>query len=181
MIFFKVSYLIVDEAMRELEMKPDPFLFHGTEIPPSELPYREDQEPPSVYQRSKLRCYRRLRQVSVLKRWTGKFMDHRGHRCQSTRSRLRSLNDNRNGRRSDKPIVNKRVHRMSEMLIEDHEITKKPNSKLKNQRAMAAVKSSASPVALTTNSTPGSISRKEVQFDVSLKSIGEDNHNALYI
>ena len=26
---FQVSYLIVDEAMTELEMKPDPFLLHG--------------------------------------------------------------------------------------------------------------------------------------------------------
>ena len=40
-VFFpQVSYLIVDEAMHDLDMAPDPFLNHGGEIPPSELPYR---------------------------------------------------------------------------------------------------------------------------------------------
>ena len=37
---FQVSYLIVDEAVTDLEMKDDPFLGSEHEIPPSELPYR---------------------------------------------------------------------------------------------------------------------------------------------
>ena len=54
-ISFKVSYLIVDEVLTELEMPPDPF---GNDIPPSELPYREDKERPSIYKRGKIRAYR---------------------------------------------------------------------------------------------------------------------------
>ena len=49
--------MIVDETLTDLEMKPDPF---GDDIPPSELPYREDKECPSIYKKSKIRFYRSI-------------------------------------------------------------------------------------------------------------------------
>ena len=45
---FQVSYLIVDETLTDLEMKPDPF---DDDIPPSELPYRKDC--PSIYKKNR--------------------------------------------------------------------------------------------------------------------------------
>ena len=44
--------------MTDLDMAPDPFLNHGTEIPPSELPYREDYETDtlSLALKTKKRC-----------------------------------------------------------------------------------------------------------------------------
>ena len=42
---FQVSYLIVDEAMTDLEMLNDPFLGENMSgIPPAELPYRNDED-----------------------------------------------------------------------------------------------------------------------------------------
>ena len=60
--------MIVDEVMTDLEMKDDPF---GKGIPPSELPYREDEEPPSMYQRSKKRFHRTIGKISMVRKFTG--------------------------------------------------------------------------------------------------------------
>ena len=49
--------MIVDEHLTDLEMKPDPY---GDDIPPSELPYREDKESPSISQKNKIRFYRSI-------------------------------------------------------------------------------------------------------------------------
>ena len=49
--------MIVDEHLTDLEMKPDPY---GDDIPPSELPYREDKECPSIYKKTKIRFYRSI-------------------------------------------------------------------------------------------------------------------------
>ena len=49
--------MIVDEHLTDLEMKHDPF---GDDVPPSELPYREDKECPSIYKKSKIRFYRSI-------------------------------------------------------------------------------------------------------------------------
>lgn len=94
-----MSYLIVDEAMTDLEMKPDPFLNVGNhEIPPGELPYQEKE--PGRYTKAKMAFYTRIGRVPLLRKVTGSLYYRRAHRCQSTRSRLRSLNENR------RPFVN---------------------------------------------------------------------------
>ena len=38
----QVSYLIVDEADMEIEMAEDPFLEAGIDIPPANLPYKDE-------------------------------------------------------------------------------------------------------------------------------------------
>ena len=43
---FQVSYIIVDETMPQLEMKPDPFMAkcQAGDIPPAALPYKNDED-----------------------------------------------------------------------------------------------------------------------------------------
>lgn len=127
---FQVSYLIVDEAMTDLAMAPDPFLLcGGRDIPPSELPYLDDK---SDDENEKDHCCcSSLKGVAPIKHFRilkNRIKYRRAHRCQSTRSRLRSLNENRRPktnypRRSSK---NKRVHRqqseMSGISGSDHKL-----------------------------------------------------------
>ena len=86
------------------------------------------------------------------------------HRCQSTRSRLRSLNENRAAVGPEKPIINRRVHKVSEMSVVSDEYL--------NQVTRA------NGIYNRTISTDTQRSKKEVQFDFSLKSFNEDNENA---
>ena len=89
------------------------------------------------------------------------------HRCQSTRSRLRSLNENRAAVGPEKPIINRRVHKVSEMSVVSDEYL--------NQITRANC------IYNRTISTDTQRSKKEVQFDFSLKSFNEDNENAFIV
>ena len=138
------------------------------EIPPSELPYQEDEQPQSLHQKSKWKCYRTIGKSKVLRKITGQVQYKRAHRCQSTRSRLRSLNENRRANFSEKAILNKRVHRISEMSVIEDEINR-----------LASLKKLAPERTISMETTRSS--KKEVQFDFSMKSFDEDNERAFVI
>ncbi len=157
---FQVSYLIVDEAMNQLEMKPDPYLFQDGDIPPSALPYPEDLEAPTCYKKQKLGCYKCLRKFKLVRKVTGSIQYRRAYRCQSTRSRLRSLNENRSAKVPDKNVVNRRVHKVSEMSVFAEDEIRPTTSSLKK--------------AFSSTRAISSSSKKEVQFDFSTKSFNED-------
>ena len=157
--------MIVDEALTDLEMKADPFGLD--DIPPSELLYREDKEPPSIYKKSKMRFYRTIGKVSLVRKITGNIQYRKSHRCQSTRSRLRSLNENRAAIGPEKPIVNKRVHKVSEMSVISDEYLKHVKQVNNNYCRSISVDTQRS--------------KKEVQFDFSLKSFNDDNEFAFEI
>ena len=111
--------------------------------------------------------YRTIGKVSTVRKLTGKLQYNRSHRCQSTRSRLRSLNENRAAVGPEKPIINRRVHKVSEMSVVSDEYL--------NQLTRA------NGIYNRTISTDTQRSKKEVQFDFSLKSFNEDNENAYIV
>ena len=159
---FQVSYLIVDEATTDLEMKDDPW---NDDFPPSELPYKEDFEPPSFSQKRKMEYYRCIGKVSVLRKVTGLVQYKRAHRCQSTRSRLRSLNENRNANNVHHRLAKtRRVHQVSEMSIIEDEILKMKSSMKKPERSIST-----------------DTSHKRIQFDFSTRSFNDDNEDAIVI
>ena len=159
---FQVSYLIVDEATTDLEMKDDPW---NDDFPPSELPYKEDFEPPSFSQKRKMQYYRCIGKVSVLRKVTGLVQYKRAHRCQSTRSRLRSLNENRNANNVHHRLAKtRRVHQVSEMSIIEDEILKMKSSMKKPERSIST-----------------DTSHKRIQFDFSTRSFNDDNEDAIVI
>lgn len=147
--------------MTDLDMKPDPFLQSGIEIPPSELPYKEDNEPLTLINKSKLQCFKFLRKVPLLSKVTGSLQYRRDHRCQSTRSRLRSLNENRRPKSNypRRSLVNKRVHKVSEMSIIEEEFERARKCSMK-EPPLRSISSEA----------------KSVQFEIdfSAKSFNED-------
>ena len=55
---FQVSYMIVDESMPELEMKPDPFLdkCQAGDIPPAALPHKKDQDHGCCNNKKGIKC-----------------------------------------------------------------------------------------------------------------------------
>ena len=55
---FQVSYMIVDESMPELEMKPDPFLdkCQAGDIPPAALPHKNDQDHECCNNKKGIKC-----------------------------------------------------------------------------------------------------------------------------
>ena len=67
---------------------------------------------------------RTIGKVFTVRKLPGKLQFNRSHSCQSTRSRLRSLNENRAAVGPEKPIINRRVHKVSEMSVVSDEYLK---------------------------------------------------------
>ena len=72
---FQVSYLIVDEAMTDLEMLNDPFLGENMSgIPPAELPYRNDENfHNNCLKNIKFRGYKILGMYYSIRHWEERY------------------------------------------------------------------------------------------------------------